>query len=138
MAMYTQVDTIKASVGLNALEYIMQSFFNAVLYAFTPEVFPAPIRGVSNTQFGRGLRLITESFSLSLTNVLSCKCIFIQSAAGLCSTFGRLTGIVAPIAARPYIDGNSNGVLWLAVGGIFVSAFFLIFLPIETRGRASY
>ncbi|SGY40049.1 BQ5605_C003g02314 [Microbotryum silenes-dioicae] len=103
--MYTQVDTIKASVGLNALEYIMQSFFNAVLYGFTPEVFPAPIRG---------------------------------SAAGLCSTFGRLAGIVAPIAARPYIDGNSNGVLWLAVGGIFVSAFFLIFLPIETRGRASY
>ncbi|KDE05108.1 hypothetical protein MVLG_04548 [Microbotryum lychnidis-dioicae p1A1 Lamole] len=105
MGMYTQVDTIKASVGLNALEYIMQSFFNAVLYGFTPEVFPAPIRG---------------------------------SAAGLCSTFGRLAGIVAPIAARPYIDGNSNGVLWLAVGGIFVSAFFLIFLPIETRGRASY
>ncbi|SCV67278.1 BQ2448_5924 [Microbotryum intermedium] len=104
-AMYTQVDTIKASVGLNALEYTMQSFFNAVLYGFTPGVFPAPIRG---------------------------------SAAGLCSTFGRLAGIVAPIAARPYIDGNSNGVLWLAVGGISVSAFFLVFLPIETRGRASY
>ncbi|KAK4698685.1 hypothetical protein P7C70_g7589, partial [Phenoliferia sp. Uapishka_3] len=105
MAMYTQVTTIKASVGLNALEYIMQSFFNAVLYGFTPEVFEAPYRG---------------------------------SAAGLCSTFGRLAGIVAPIAARPFIDGNSNGVLWLACGGIFVSAFFLVFLPIETRHRASY
>ncbi|KAL8276496.1 hypothetical protein RQP46_011097 [Phenoliferia psychrophenolica] len=105
MAMYTQVTTLKASVGLNALEYIMQSFFNAVLYGFTPEVFPAPIRG---------------------------------SAAGLCSTFGRLSGIVAPIAARPYIDGNSNGVLWLACGGIFVSALFLVALPIETRHRTSY
>jgi len=105
MAMYTQVTTLKASVGLNALEYIMQSFFNAVLYGFTPEVFPAPIRG---------------------------------SAAGLCSTWGRLAGIIAPIAARPYISGNSDGVLWLGVGGIFVSAFFLIFLPIETRKRAAY
>ncbi|KAK4704075.1 hypothetical protein P7C70_g2137, partial [Phenoliferia sp. Uapishka_3] len=105
MAMYTQVTTIKASVGLNALEYIMQSFFNAVLYGFTPEVFEAPYRG---------------------------------SAAGLCSTFGRLAGIIAPIAARPYIDGNSNGVLWLACGGIFLSAFFLVFLPIETRHRATY
>lgn len=46
MALYTQATTIRASVGLNALEYIAQSFFNAVLYGFTPEVFPAPIRGV--------------------------------------------------------------------------------------------
>lgn len=26
-------------------EYIMQSFFNAVLYATTPEMFPAYVRG---------------------------------------------------------------------------------------------
>ncbi|KAL8280238.1 hypothetical protein RQP46_007352 [Phenoliferia psychrophenolica] len=69
MAMYTQVTTIKASVGLNALEYIMRKM---------------------------------------------------------------------PCAPRPYIDGNSNGVLWLACGGIFVSALFLIALPIETRHRTSY
>lgn len=35
MAMYTQVSTLKALVGLNALEYIAQSFFNAVLCEFT-------------------------------------------------------------------------------------------------------
>ncbi|GHJ85331.1 hypothetical protein NliqN6_1733 [Naganishia liquefaciens] len=45
MAMYTQVRSTAGYVGLNALEYIMQSFFNAVLYATTPEMFPAYVRG---------------------------------------------------------------------------------------------
>lgn len=61
-----------------------------------------------------------------------------RSAGGLLATFGRLSGIVAPIAARPYIANNSNGLLWLAVGGIWLSALVLVFLPIETRKRASY
>lgn len=39
MAMYTQVKTTAGYVGLNALEYIMQTYFNAVLYASAPELF---------------------------------------------------------------------------------------------------
>ncbi|KFX95693.1 hypothetical protein O988_05683 [Pseudogymnoascus sp. VKM F-3808] len=39
MAMYTQVENTAGFVGLNALEYIMQTYFNAVLYASTPEMF---------------------------------------------------------------------------------------------------
>ncbi|KAI5475236.1 hypothetical protein MNV49_001716 [Pseudohyphozyma bogoriensis] len=105
MALFTQAKTIKAQVGLNAFEYVMQSLFNAILYGFTPEVFPAPFRG---------------------------------SAAGLCSSFGRVSSIIAPIAARPYIDGNSDGVLWLACGGIWLAAVVLVFLPVETRKRANY
>lgn len=124
------------------LPHSAQSFFNACLYAFTPEVFPAPIRGVSPllpppTQLGA-----RSSSPLSPPTLLgersSPPLHFLQSASGLCSSWGRLSGIVAPIAARPYIDGNSNGVLWLGVGGIFTAGFFLIFLPIETRGRQTY
>ncbi|KAL7419004.1 hypothetical protein Q5752_006689 [Cryptotrichosporon argae] len=44
MAMYTQVKTTAGYVGLNAFEYIMQTFFNAVLYASAPEVFDTTYR----------------------------------------------------------------------------------------------
>ncbi|GFZ47001.1 hypothetical protein JCM24511_04227 [Saitozyma sp. JCM 24511] len=45
MAMYTQVKTTAGYVGLNALEYIMQTYFNAVLYASAPELFDTAYRG---------------------------------------------------------------------------------------------
>ncbi|PVH98032.1 MFS general substrate transporter [Periconia macrospinosa] len=45
MALYTQVSTPAAYVGLNALEYVMQTFFNAVLYASAPELFDTVCRG---------------------------------------------------------------------------------------------
>ncbi|KAI5458320.1 sugar transporter-like protein [Mariannaea sp. PMI_226] len=44
MAMYTQVKTTAGYVGLNALEYIMQTYFNAVLYASAPELFDTTYR----------------------------------------------------------------------------------------------
>ncbi|KAJ4316548.1 hypothetical protein N0V94_005386 [Neodidymelliopsis sp. IMI 364377] len=45
MAMYTQVTNTAGYVGLNALEYIMQTYFNAVLYASAPELFDTSYRG---------------------------------------------------------------------------------------------
>ncbi|KAF1361815.1 MFS general substrate transporter [Lizonia empirigonia] len=45
MAMYTQVRNTAGYVGLNALEYIMQTYFNAVLYASAPELFDTSYRG---------------------------------------------------------------------------------------------
>ncbi|KAH7398568.1 sugar transporter-like protein [Pyrenochaeta sp. MPI-SDFR-AT-0127] len=45
MAMYTQVKSTPGFVGLNALEYIMQTYFNAVLYASAPELFDTSYRG---------------------------------------------------------------------------------------------
>ncbi|KAI5194249.1 MFS general substrate transporter [Aureobasidium subglaciale] len=45
MAMYTQVNTTAGYVGLNAFEYIMQTYFNAVLYASAPELFDTAYRG---------------------------------------------------------------------------------------------
>ncbi|ETI24010.1 hypothetical protein G647_03379 [Cladophialophora carrionii CBS 160.54] len=45
MAMYTQVKTTAGYVGLNAFEYIMQTYFNAVLYASAPELFDTTYRG---------------------------------------------------------------------------------------------
>ena len=45
MAMYTQVKTTAGYVGLNAFEYVMQTYFNAVLYASAPELFDTAYRG---------------------------------------------------------------------------------------------
>jgi MFS family permease len=43
--LYVTVTSFNGSVGLNAMEYFFQSAFNAVLYGWTPEAFPAAVRG---------------------------------------------------------------------------------------------
>ncbi|OCF59469.1 hypothetical protein L486_02135 [Kwoniella mangroviensis CBS 10435] len=105
MAMYTQVKTTAGYVGLNAFEYIMQTYFNAVLYASAPELFDTAYRG---------------------------------SASGMLSCLGRLAGIVAPFAGQKYLASNSSGILWLGAGGIWLSAFTMIFLPVEMRNRQMF
>ncbi|ORY26803.1 sugar transporter-like protein [Naematelia encephala] len=105
MAMYTQVRTTAGYVGLNALEYIMQTYFNAVLYASAPELFDTAYRG---------------------------------SASGMLSCLGRLAGIVAPFAGQHYLASNSSGILWLGAGGIWLSCFVMVFLPVEMRNRQMF
>ena len=72
----------------------VQSTFNAVLYGWTPEAFPAAVRG---------------------------------SACGLASFWGRLSSIIAPLAAAHL--GDSTGVLYLAGGGVLLSTLTAMFLP---------
>ena len=45
--LFATVNTEASNIGLNAMEYFFQSMFNAVLYAWTPEAYPAPIRGTA-------------------------------------------------------------------------------------------
>lgn len=45
--LFATVNTEASNIGLNAMEYFFQSMFNAVLYGWTPEAFPAPIRGTA-------------------------------------------------------------------------------------------
>ncbi|KAF2722605.1 MFS general substrate transporter [Polychaeton citri CBS 116435] len=44
---YSTVNSLASNIGLNMMEYFFQSMFNAVLYGWTPEVFPSPIRGTA-------------------------------------------------------------------------------------------
>ncbi|KAI9722246.1 MAG: hypothetical protein M1812_001718 [Candelaria pacifica] len=46
--LFAAVNNRKSNIGLNAMEYFFQSMFNAVLYGWTPEAFPAPIRGTAS------------------------------------------------------------------------------------------
>ena len=41
------VDTVAKNEGLFTMQYFFQSMFNAVLYGWTPEAFPTPIRGTA-------------------------------------------------------------------------------------------
>ncbi|MCJ1308099.1 hypothetical protein MMC25_001751 [Agyrium rufum] len=45
--LFATVNTEASNIGLNLMEYFFQSMFNAILYGWTPEVFPAPIRGTA-------------------------------------------------------------------------------------------
>lgn len=105
MAMYTQVGSTAGFVGLNALEYIMQTYFNAVLYSSAPELFDTSYRG---------------------------------SVSGMLSCMGRLAGIVAPYAGAQFLAAKSAGILWLGAGGIWLSAFVMVFLPVEMRDRQMF
>ena len=84
IVLYITVDTIAASVGLNALEYIFQTFYAAVLYAYTPEVFPAPYRASAS----------------GMLSTLGRKSDFQVARSNLTKISG-LSGIVAPFAAAP-------------------------------------
>ena len=44
---FSAVNSQASNIGLNAMEHFFQSMFNAVLYGWTPEVFPAEIRGTA-------------------------------------------------------------------------------------------
>ena len=45
--LFATINTYASNIGLNVMEYFFQSMFNAVLYGWTPEAFPAPIRGTA-------------------------------------------------------------------------------------------
>jgi len=44
---FTAVHSQASYIGINALVYIYQSMFNAILYGVTPELFPTSIRGTA-------------------------------------------------------------------------------------------
>ena len=46
--LFSAVNTEASNIGLNGMEYFFQSLFNAVLYGWTAEAFPAPIRGTAS------------------------------------------------------------------------------------------
>ncbi|KAK2615530.1 hypothetical protein N8I77_002277 [Diaporthe amygdali] len=45
--LFSIVDTVPKNLGMFTMEYFFQSMFNAVLYGWTPEAFPAPVRGTA-------------------------------------------------------------------------------------------
>lgn len=45
--LFATVNSVAKNNGLFTMEYFFQSMFNAVLYGWTPQAFPAPVRGTA-------------------------------------------------------------------------------------------
>ena len=48
MFLFTTVESQAGSIGFNCMEYFFQSFFNSILYAFVPEIYPSQVRGTAS------------------------------------------------------------------------------------------
>lgn len=60
------------------------------------------------------------------------------SVSGMLSCLGRIAGIVAPYAGAQLLHSESDGILWLGAGGIWLSALMMVFLPVEMRNRQMF
>ncbi|KAI8304284.1 hypothetical protein K4K61_006248 [Colletotrichum sp. SAR11_59] len=114
--LFSTVDTRAKNEGLFAMEYFFQSMFNAVLYGWTPEAFPAPVRGTACGVAGFWGRL-----------------------------FGIVSPLIAQhLYGQPGEnggDGNINGVLYLAGGvmlGCVISTALLPNEMMETKDERSF
>nr|POE65971.1 putative mfs-type transporter pb1e7.08c [Quercus suber] len=109
---FSAVNSKASNIGLNAMEYFFQSMFNAVLYGWTPEVFPAPIRGTASglasfwgRLFGIIAPLVAQSF--------------------------------APPGTTEYPIATIKHILYLAGGVTLGCVLTVAFLPNKAMGRQS-
>ncbi|KAI5364636.1 Putative major facilitator superfamily, MFS transporter superfamily [Septoria linicola] len=66
---FSTVNSEASNIGLNIMEYFFQSMFNAVLYGWTPGVFPADIRGTATglaTTWGRLFSILAPLIAQSI------------------------------------------------------------------------
>lgn len=120
LALYQVVDSIPASIGFNAMEYWFQSLYNALLYAFTPEVFPAPFRGSASgmlSTLGRISGIVAPLATGPLYNRSNSPGVLWLGAGG------------AWLSALAI--GMSAGTLWCAM-------LIVALLPYETKGKQAY
>ncbi|KZV84579.1 MFS general substrate transporter [Exidia glandulosa HHB12029] len=71
MVSFVGVRSARAGVGFNAMEYFFQSAFNAILYGWTPEAFPARVRGTASGLASCAGRLASIVSPIVAAHVLS-------------------------------------------------------------------
>lgn len=67
--LFSLANSEASNIGLNTMEYFFQSMFNAVLYGWTPEVFPTSVRGTASglaSFWGRLFSIITPIIANSI------------------------------------------------------------------------
>lgn len=67
---FTAVNDEASYIGINGLVYFFQSMFNAILYGWTPEAFPAPVRGTACGVASFWGRLFSIIAPIAATHVL--------------------------------------------------------------------
>jgi len=112
--LFATASTEAAYIGFNVLEYFMQTLFNAILYAWTPEIFPAPIRGTAcglASFFGRIFGIVAPQIS------------------------GHILQDSTPNMTDP---GYGNAVLYFAGAAVWVSTICIILMPGKRMGAQSF
>ncbi|KAI2642102.1 major facilitator superfamily domain-containing protein [Xylaria nigripes] len=107
--LFATVDTVPKDLGLFTLEYFFQSMFNAVLYGWTPEAFPAPVRGSAC-----GLASFWGRFSGIISPLIAQR------------LYASSTGEGGDVR-----NGNINAVLYLAGGATMGCVVTTALLPSE-------
>ncbi|SAM85651.1 related to PHO84-high-affinity inorganic phosphate transporter [Ustilago bromivora] len=107
--LFTMVETEAASIGANAAEYFAQSFFNCILYAFVPEIYPSQVRGTAS-----GL------------------------ASTLGRLASIVAPLAADALYRDQTEQQAKQVLYLAASVTLLCPVALAFLPYDTRGIRVY
>ncbi|GLB44760.1 putative major facilitator superfamily protein [Lyophyllum shimeji] len=111
--LFTTSRSEAAVLGFSCATGLTENAMYGVLYAYTPEVFPAPHRGTGDA---------------------------------LASSFNRVLGILAPVIkiATTSAAGTATGGAGMANAPVFISAslfllaaILMMFLPIETAGKAA-
>ena len=103
--LFTMVETEAASIGANAAEYFAQSFFNCILYAFVPEIYPSQVRGSAS-----GL------------------------ASTLGRLASIVAPLAADALYRDQTEQQAKQVLYLAASVTLLCPVALALLPYDTRG----
>ncbi|KAI3478486.1 hypothetical protein L1887_59541 [Cichorium endivia] len=103
--LFSRVSDTAGSIGLNAMEYFFQSFFNSILYAFVPEIYPSQVRGTAS-----GL------------------------ASTLGRIASIVAPLAADPLYRDKTEEQARHVLYLAGSITLLCPIALAFLPYDTRG----
>ncbi|PWZ03552.1 MFS general substrate transporter [Testicularia cyperi] len=109
MFLFTIVETQTGSILANVGEYFFQSFFNSILYAFVPEIYPSQVRGTAS-----GL------------------------ASTLGRVASIVAPLAADPLYRDKTEEQARHVLYLAGSLTLLCPIALIFLPYDTRGMRVY
>lgn len=103
--LFATVNTEASNIGLNAMEYFFQSMFNAVLYGWTPEAFPAPIRGTAAglaSFWGRLFSIVSPLIAADLINKSLNAPLYLAGAGVFISTIALLFIPTKSMGAQSY------------------------------------
>ncbi|KAF9254047.1 MFS general substrate transporter [Marasmius fiardii PR-910] len=109
--LFTTSNTQKAVLGYSLASGFTQNAMYGVLYAYTPEVFPAPHRGTGDA--------LCSAFNR------------------ICGVLAPIIKIVTTNPDGTAVGGAANGPIFVSATLFLVSSALMLLLPIETAGKAA-
>jgi len=109
--LFTTSKTENAVLGYSLASGLTQNAMYGVLYAYTPEVFPAPHRGTGDA--------LCSAFNR------------------ICGVLAPVIKIVTTNPDGSAVGGTANGPIFVSATLFMVASLLMLLLPIETAGKAA-